>query len=79
MNGLHHMRMRPWTLLVVVIALVAAHVILFHFLRGVGLSHRAVSGVVVSGVVLLVVAKHIGLFGSLLGSLYARFRRRSQY
>ena len=78
MNVLHHLQLRPWTLVVVVIGLVAAHVILFHFLWGAGLSHRAVSATVVSGVVLLLVAKHLGLFGALLGPLYTWFRRRSR-
>jgi len=35
------------------------------------------SVVVVSGLILLVIAKHLGLVATLLGSLYTRFRRRS--
>ena len=78
MNVLHNLRLRPWTLVVLVIGLLAAHIILFHFLWGAGLSHGAVSGAFLSGVVLLLIAKHLGLFGGLLGSLYIRFRRRSR-
>jgi hypothetical protein len=61
-------RTRPWMLLAGVIGLVAGHVVLLSY----GLSHRAVSAAVVSGVIVLVVIKHLGL----LGPLYALIRRR---
>jgi uncharacterized membrane protein HdeD (DUF308 family) len=63
-------RIRPWMLLVGVIGLVAGHVVLLNY----GLSHTALSAAVVSGVIVLIVIKHLGL----LGSLYPLFRRRSR-
>ena len=77
MNGLRHLRSQPWALLVVVIGLVAGHLIFLDFLWHAGVSRAAMSGVVVSGLILLVIAKHLGLVAALLGSLYTRFRRRS--
>jgi hypothetical protein len=59
----------PWTMIAAVVFLLAAHGLAFYFLR-----HLALSAVVVSGVVVLVVIKHMGAFGS----LYALFRRRFQ-
>lgn len=56
--------MRPWMLLVGVIGLVAVHVVLYY-----SLSHTALSAAVVSGVIALIVIKHLGLLGPL-------FRRR---
>ena len=61
---------RPWVLLVGAVALVAAHVTILRYV----LTHAAVSAAVVSGVVVLVVIKHLGL----LGSLFALFRRKSR-
>jgi len=58
--------------LVVVIGLVVVHGILFHFLR-----HSSTSHVAVSGVVLLIIAKHLGLFVALLRYWYGLFKRRS--
>jgi len=58
--------------LVVVIGLVVVHGILFHLLR-----HSSTSHVAVSGVVLLIIAKHLGLFVALLRYLYGLFKRRS--
>jgi drug/metabolite transporter (DMT)-like permease len=60
-------RMGPWVLLVGVIGLVAGHVVLLYN----GLSHTSLSAAVVSGVIVLIVIKHLGL----LGPLYALFRR----
>jgi hypothetical protein len=77
MNGLHHLRSRPWMLLVVVIGLVAGHGILFYLLLHSSTSHVAVSGALLSGVALLMIAKHLGLFAALLRYLYTAFRRRS--
>ena len=37
------------------------------------------SVVVVSGLILLVIAKHLGLVATLLGSLYTRFRSRRDH
>jgi len=74
MNALSHLRSRPWVMLIVLIGLVAGHAILLYLLRQRGMSHAGVSGVVASGVILLVVAKHLGLFAALLRPLRRRFR-----
>jgi len=63
-------RMRPWMLMVAAIGLVAGHSVVLSY----GLSHAALSTAVVSGVIVLIVIKHLGL----LGSLYAVIRRRSR-
>ena len=78
MNGLRHLRSRPRALAVVVIALVAVHIVFLHLFWDTGLPPGTLSGAVLSGVALVVIAKHLGLFGTLLGSLYARLRRRSR-
>jgi hypothetical protein len=56
-------------LLVGAVVLIAGHGIILYYVS----SHTALSAVVVSGVILLVVIKHLGL----LRPLYALFRRRS--
>jgi len=64
------LRARAWMLMVGVITLIAAHgVILYYFS-----SHLALSAAVVSGMIILVVIKHLGL----LGPVYALFRRRAR-
>jgi hypothetical protein len=65
------LRMRPWTLLVLVgvIGLVGHSAVLDYVL-----SHTALSATV-AGVIVLIVIMHLGLFGP----LYALFRRRSRY
>jgi len=77
MSGLHHLCSRPWMLPVAGISLVASHGILFYLLRRSSIPHVAASGTLVSGVVLLMIAKHLGLLAGLLRSLHALFRRRS--
>jgi drug/metabolite transporter (DMT)-like permease len=66
-----YLQMRPWMLLVLVgvIGLAAHSAVLYY-----ALSHTRASVPVVSGVIILVVIKHLGL----LGPLYAWFRRRSR-
>jgi hypothetical protein len=59
-----------WMLPFVVVVLIAGHVILFNHLR-----HAGASLPVVSGLALLVIAKHLGV----LGPLYTLFRRRSRH
>jgi hypothetical protein len=59
----------PWTMIAAVVILLAAHGLAFYFLP-----HLGLSVVVVSGIMVLVVIKHIGAFGS----LYALFRKRFQ-
>ena len=76
MNALSRLRSRPWLMLIILIGLVAGHAIVFYLLRHVGVSHAKVSGAVLSGVVLLVIAKHLGLFAALLRPIYGLFRRR---
>lgn len=65
-----HLRTRPWMLRVGIIVLIAGHVVFFNRLR-----YAGVSVIVVSGLVLLAIAKHLGVFGS----VYALFRRRSRH
>jgi hypothetical protein len=59
---------RPWMLVVGAVLLIAGHGFLYH-----ALSNMTLPVVVVSGVIILIAIKHLGLFGL----LYARFRRRS--
>ena len=70
MNAHGRSRMRPWMLMVGAIGLVAGHSVVLSY----GLSHAALSTAVLSGVIVVVVIKHLGL----LGSLYAVVRRRSR-
>jgi hypothetical protein len=74
MNSIRYLRSRLWALAATAVVLVAVHVTLFHVFRHVS-SRCVLSGAVVSGLVLLLIAKHLGILGVLLGSLYARFRR----
>jgi hypothetical protein len=60
----------PWLLSLGAIVLVAGHV--FFFKR---LWHAGMSLPVLSGLVLLLIAKHLGAFGP----LYSFFRRRSRH
>jgi hypothetical protein len=74
MSGLRRMHARPWTLAALTILFVGGHVILFLFMRNAHVARAAVPGPVLLGLVLLMIAKHLGL----LGGLFARFRRRSR-
>jgi hypothetical protein len=75
MISIRYLRFRPWALATAAVALVAVHVTLFHVFRHVS-SRTVLSSAVVSGVVLVLIAKHLGILGALLGSLSTRFRRR---
>lgn len=77
MNWLHHLRSRRWMLLAIVIGLVASHGILFYLVQHSPIPRVAVPGAIASLLVLLIVAKHLGLFAALLRYFYAVFRRRS--
>ena len=77
MNRLRALRSRGWALALVAIAFVATHLILFHVLRRSGSSHIALPSAVVSGVVLIVLAKHAGLVVGFLRIFRNRCRRRS--
>lgn len=61
---------RTWVLPLGAAVLIASHVIFFNRLR-----HAGLSLAVVSGLALLAIAKHLGLFGS----LYSLCRRRSRH
>lgn len=62
---------RAWMVPVAGIVLVGSHLILY-VLR----SHLALSAAVVSGVIVLLVIKHVGLLSAVLVPLASRFRRR---
>ena len=64
------LRARAWMLAVGVIILIAGHGIILYYFA----SHVTLSTAVVSGVIILVVLKHLGV----LGPLYALFRRRAR-
>ena len=71
MMGHDHPRMRPWMLMVPVgVILLVAHSVVLYY----ALSHKALSATVASGLIVLIVIKHLGLFGP----LYALFRRRAR-
>ncbi len=53
-------------------ALIAGHGIFLYY----GWSHAALPAAAMLGMVLLLVVKHLGLFGTLLRPLLSRFRRR---
>jgi len=71
MTGRSHRFRRPWMLLAGAVALIAAHVTILRHV----LPHTAMSAAIVSGVILVVVIKHLGLPGS----LFALFRRQSRH
>jgi hypothetical protein len=66
-----HWLRRPWMLPVGGVTLIAAHTTILHYV----LHYTALSAAVVSGVIIVVVIKHLGL----LGSLFALFRRQSRH
>jgi hypothetical protein len=68
MKGHSRRLTRPWMLPLGIIVLVAGHVIFFNRMR-----HAGLSLAVVSGLAVLAIAKHLGLFGA----VYSLFRRRS--
>jgi len=61
---------RIWMLLTITAALIAGHAFFLYYLS----SHFALSAAVVSGVIAVVVIKHVGLLGSLYGLLRPRSR-----
>jgi len=63
---------RSWLLALMILLLLSAHMLVPYFLR-----HTAVSATLLSGLVVLMVLKHIGLLAVALRPLYTRFRRRS--
>lgn len=69
MDGHNRIRARPWTFAAVVIILTSAHILVLYPLR-----HLALSATIVSGLVLLAAAKHLGAFGSVFALVRNRFR-----
>jgi hypothetical protein len=69
-----HIRLpkRTWLLALMILLLLSAHLLVPYFL-----SHTALSVTLVSGLVGLMVLKHLGLLAMALRPLYARFRRKS--
>jgi hypothetical protein len=70
MHKLPHLssRRRLWILAVLLIVLVAGHGAVLYYLS----AHVVLSAAVLSGAIIVLVTKHVGL----LGPLYALFRRR---
>jgi len=78
MNALFHLRSRPWVMLLALLGVAAGHAIFFYVLRHAPMPHFAVSGIVLWGLILLIFAKHLGLFAALLRTLLHVFLRRSR-
>jgi hypothetical protein len=74
MKGHSRLLTRTLMLSVGVVVLIAGHGIILSYV----LSHTTLSATVVSGVIILVVIKHLGWLAVLPGPLYALFRRRGQ-
>jgi len=75
MKGHRRLMTRTLMLSVGVVVLIAGHGIILSYV----LSHTALSATVVSGVIILVVIKHLRLLAVWLGPLYALFRDRSRH
>jgi hypothetical protein len=71
MKGHRQLLTRTWMLPMVAVVLIAVHIILPYLW-----AHTALSATVVSGVMLLMVVKHLGWLAVLLGPFRAYFRRR---
>ena len=63
-----------WLLSLLGVAFVAAHLFLFHMLRHRNPPHRLIPGALVFVVILLAVAKHVGLLAVLLRRVHSAFR-----
>lgn len=63
--------LRPWLLVVALVALIGGPIILYHILPVAG-----VPAALASGLVAVVAVKHLGLAAVLLTPLYALLRRR---
>jgi uncharacterized membrane protein YhaH (DUF805 family) len=71
MKGHSRLFVRSWILALVLVALIAGHGFLFYVL-----SHKRLAASVASGLILLVVIKHLGLLSPLYTVLQRRFRDR---
>jgi hypothetical protein len=75
MKGHRRLLMRMLMLSMGVVVLIAGHGIILSYV----LPQTALSAAVLSGVMSLVVIKHLGWLTVLLGPLYGLFRRRSRH
>lgn len=66
MTGHNRVLVRPWKLVTAVVVL-GTHIVFLHRVR-----HAGVSLTVMAGLVVLLIGKHIGVFGSLYGLLRRR-------
>jgi hypothetical protein len=66
---------RSWLLSLLVAAFVAVHLFLFHMFWRRNLPHRHIPGTLIFVVVLVAVAKHMGLLALLLRRFRSIFRR----
>ena len=69
MTGRSRVLVRPWKLVIAVLVL-GAHIVFLHRVR-----HAGLSLTVMAGLVVLLIGKHIGVFGSLYGLLRRRNRK----
>ena len=75
-DAFSYLRSRPWITLMILAGLVAGHGVFFYFLAQISAWHAGVSGVLISGVVLLIIATHLGLFAALFRPLRRLFGRK---
>ena len=76
MMGHNRLLPRGWMLSLLAAGFVAFHLFLFHVLRHTNLAHRFLSGALVSVVIAVAVAKHLGLLAVLLRRLHLVFRKQ---
>ena len=74
MNRHDRHSVRPWLLFVAAVVLIGGPIILYHVLPLAG-----VPAALVSGVVVVVAVKHLGLMAVLLTPLYALLRRQRRH
>ena len=72
MKGHPLSRRRMWVVSVLALILLAGHGLILYYAS----SHLALSAGLASGVILLIVIKHLGLLGSAYAFLRRRWRRR---
>jgi hypothetical protein len=72
MKGHPRSRRRVWLLTALGVMLLAGHGVILYYAS----SHLALSAGLVSGVILLIVIKHLGLLGPTYAVLRSRWRRR---
>lgn len=66
---------RGWLLALLAAGFVTIHLVLFHILRHANGAHALLPGAFVSVLLLLAVAKHVGLLAVLFRRLHSLFRR----